>query len=242
LRRSDCHRGCTEGSILIEVLVAIVLLTIILVPLATRMQAAREQAAAFRAEHGSLAASTGIERARAAWSWGPHVETAVWSPGLQLSLTVEADLLAETSVGLWADGWFIGEFTPDSDGSVVTKVGLLEAGTGQELIARVRVGSGNWGPPWRSFVPDALGMSGGPFATARFGSGSDDTEGGVVLHPACPGNPLLEVSDSSKSAWCDVSGLQLFLAPCEAGVFGLRLNGVEQSFEGEEERALDIYF
>jgi hypothetical protein len=242
MRRSDCPRGCTEGSILIEVLVAIVLLTIILVPLATRMQAAGEQAAAFRAEHGSLATSTGSEQARAAWSWGPHVDTALWGSGQELTLAVEAGLLAETSVGLWCDGWFIGEFTPEVDGSVVAKVGLLGAGTGQELVARVRVGSGMWGPPWRSLVPDALGMSGGPLANARFESGSDDTEGCVVLHPGCPGNPLLQVSDASRSFWRDDSGLQLFLAPPEAGVLGLRLNGVEQSFEWEEERALDIYF
>jgi hypothetical protein len=242
MRPSDYRRGCTEGSILIEVLVAIVLLTIILVPLATSMQAAGEQGAAFRAEHGSLATSTASEQARAAWSWGPHVETAVWSPGQELALTVEADLLAETSVGLWADGWFIGEFTPEVDGSVVAKVGLLGAGTGQELVARVRVGSGIWGPPWRSLVPDALGMSGGSLANARFESGSDDTEGCIVLHPGCPGNPLLEVSDACRPSWRDESGLQLFLAPCDAGDFCLRLNGVEQSFEGEGERALDIYF
>ena len=191
---------CIDGSILIEVLVAIVLLTIILVPLATSMQAAAEQAAAFRAEHGSLAASTGSEQARAAWSWGPHVETAVWSAGQELALAVEADPLAETSVGLWADGWFIGEFTPEADGSVVAKVGSVggrhRAGTRGQGARRLghlgaSVAFARAGCAWR--------CPGGPLADARFESGSDDTEGCVVLHPACPGNPLLEVSDPSRS-------------------------------------------
>jgi hypothetical protein len=235
-------RGWADGSILIEVLAAIVLLSIILAPLATSMQAAGEQAAAFRAEHGSLTASPGGEQARAAWSWGPHVDTAAWSAGQKLALTVQGDPLEEASVGLWCDGWFIGEFTPESDGSVIAKVGLLGAGTGRELIARVRVSSGTWGPPWRSLVPDALGMSGGPLTNARFENGTDDTEGCVVLHPACPGNPLLEASDSSRSAWYDESGLQLFLAPRDSGVFSVRLNGVEQTFKEEGERAFDVYF
>ena len=87
-----------EGSILLEVLVAIVLLAVVLVPLAESLLTAGRQDEAFRAEDRSSAVAGATEQARAAWSWGPRVESAAWHPGQVLALTLQGDPLSGTTV------------------------------------------------------------------------------------------------------------------------------------------------
>jgi hypothetical protein len=230
-----------EGSILLEVLVAIVLMALVLGPLVSSLLAAGRQAESFRAQNHTGAVAGGPEQVRAAWSWGPQVAWAAWQPGQVLALTVQGDPLSGTIVGLWADGWLLGEFGAAADGSAECKVGWLGARAGQELVARARVGDGAWGPPWRSVVPDNLGVS-ASLVPARVDTNQDPASCAVVVHPPCHANPLLEVSDPAMTVCRDGAGLHLFLAPFGGNAFSLRLNGVEQDLGEEERDGVDLYY
>lgn len=239
--RDHCAPKHHEGSILIEALVAIVLLAVVLGPLAENLLAVARQDEAFRVANQAGGVTGGTEQARAAWSWGPQVASAAWQPGQVLALALQGDPLCDTTVGLWADGWFLGEFGAAADGSATCKIGMLGALTGRELVARARVGDGVWGPPWRTVVPDSLGGS-ASLVPARFDTGRDPAECSVVVHPPSHANPLIEVSDPAMTVSRDGAGLHLFLAPFAGKALSLRLNGVEQDLGEEERDAVDVYF
>ena len=55
-------------------------------------------------------------------------------------------------VGLWCDGWSLGEREVDPEGRVRMQASDLRDLVGGELLVRVREAEGTWGPPWRSIV------------------------------------------------------------------------------------------
>ncbi len=235
-------RGETaRGSILIEALVALVLVSLLLGPLSAGMQTARERAQAARAVF-SAPAPAGDATVGAAWSWGPRVASGRWLAGQRLELDIVSEAAGDPIVGLWADGWFIAEFDPGENGLVLAKVGFLGVPEGAEVVARVRLDGGAWGPPWRSLVPPPAGLADPVFAAVTSDAADGTGDLSMVIHPLCLANPLLATSDPAGRLRCAAPGVPMLVSFPPEGEFLVDLAGRRQSVRMEGRRALDMYF
>ncbi len=81
------------------------------------------------------------------------MSTAWWRPGPVLHIQAASGGDEDRVVGLWADGWFLGEWEPSVDGGVQVGAPAWTDFTGDELVVRVRRVGGAWGPPWRLVIP-----------------------------------------------------------------------------------------
>ena len=230
------------GSILLELLVAFALFALALGPLCNGLETAVERAAAVRSRGSEVKLPADAVDASAAWAWGPHVVRGEWQAGQTLVLAVKADIAAGATLGLWADGWFLGELEVTADGRVEARVGCLGAETGAELVARVRLEEAAWGPPWRSLVPDALGAPSAATAPVRFQSAGVVEETLTAVHPASLANPQMEVSEPSTWAVLDETGLPVFLVLPDNTDLRVRVGAEMQSLRAEGQRVLDLYF
>ena len=82
------------------------------------------------------------------WSWGPRIAEAWWEPGPVLAVSAPGVAPgAPMLVGVWAQGWFLGELEVDEEGVIKMAVDPAGGGwfqkAGQELILRTRK-SENW--------------------------------------------------------------------------------------------------
>jgi type II secretory pathway pseudopilin PulG len=234
--------GPASGSILVELLVAIMLLGLAIGPLAAGVQTARQRAAEVRRGGENLSVATGAADESGAWTWGPRIATAQWLPGQTLALSVDPEVARKGSVGLWVNGWFLREFIPETDGGLVIKGRVLRLDYGAELTVRVRVTNTAWGPPWRSLVPDATATSGGAMSSVRPEPAADGDAACTIIHAASLANPSYEVSAPEATIGLEGQGLPAFLSVPDAGSFRVRLGENEQSWNAEERRALDLYF
>ncbi len=107
-------RSCNErGSILLEVLVSALLIGLVVGPLATALSGVIGQARAVR-EAGAGDAASDRTHAGRLEGWGPRVTEAAWRPGPVLTLTTDlagSRNIVEASVGVWVNGWSVGEVT-----------------------------------------------------------------------------------------------------------------------------------
>jgi hypothetical protein len=141
-------------------------------------------------------------------------------------------------VGLWVEGWFVGERNPDAEGAVRLGPEAWSASAGGEVVVRVRSASGAWGPPWRSLVPGAEGVVSLP-ASGQEGGGA---EGEVIAHPPAAGNPALRFSWTQVGADSGPLGLPAIFETTLFGPCGLSLDSTVQSWSMEAGRGLDVYF
>jgi hypothetical protein len=235
------RRSC--GFVLIEVIAAVVLLGVLVAPLVTAMHSAVGRAAAVRAladESFQGSVSTGTE---GAWQWGPKVVSVSWRSRPALFLEIQTHGGTAQTVGLWLDGWFLGEWDAAGDGGVQLKAADLHAVNGQELVARTRESGGAWGPPWRSIVPDAGEAPPSPKARpeAVVGDGAITGEESVGHVPVLA-NPPAGVSPADALLEKDPLGLQFILPASVGGRYDLSVDGLLQSWYAEAGRALDVYF
>jgi len=233
-----------RGSVLVEVLAAMVLLTVLIVPLATGMTSAANGAGRVRDQAGGLADGTAESATVAGWDWGLSVSSLQWESGPAARIKVDKPGGAETIVGLWLDGWFRGESTPGVDGVLEVPVTIWSGLAGCEVTVRVREPESDWGPPWRSMVPaedyepDPTRVAGqDPVAGDGAMTGTE-----TVVHVPGLANPIVQVSDTGFVFEVDPLGLLFYLLPPSAGVCCVGLVDVAQSWRTEEGRALDLYF
>jgi hypothetical protein len=150
---------------------------------------------------------------------------------------------SEVIVGLWIDGWFVGEWQPDVSGRIVVKGPTLAGHVGAEMVVRVRSRGKHWGPPWRSLIPDHSGhLTGGVVWVREVTAGSTAEDHQTVLHPPTEGAPLVEVSDPGLTLRVDAAGLPIFVGNIAGDECAVGLNNIEQAWKVEENRALDLYF
>jgi hypothetical protein len=233
-----------DGSVLVEVMVAVILLAVLLVPLAAGMDTAVGRADGVGERAGELAERAGEVRDRGAWEWGPEVASAVWQPGPVLDLELESQNGSERIVGVWIDGWFLGERLPDDRGSVLLKASEMRDCTGGELVVRVRRPDEPWGPPWRSFVPDGTGeFSPSDASTHATGSvGGASAAPTSVVHAPCLANPAFALSWYGLGLGTEAGRCPLVLPTPTAGRCEISLDGQAQSWWMEAGRGLDLYF
>ncbi len=103
--------GGSEGSILLEVMMATLLIGLLVVPLATSFAGMVGEARTVRQRAEGDPAGPAASQSAEAWEWGPRVIAGWWRPGPVLHLRMSGAAgasSAEAEVGLWAEGWVRG--------------------------------------------------------------------------------------------------------------------------------------
>jgi hypothetical protein len=179
-----------------------------------------------------------------AWDWGPRVVSTVWHPGPVLDLEIESREEAGAVVGLWVDGWFLGEWVPDASRRLSLGASEWGGSAGAELVLRVRESEGAWGAPWRSLVPDSMGwLSFLPEATADEASGPGvEVALTSLVHSPWLANPSLDISWAHHPLQADAAGLVFELPPSSSGRCEAMLGARNQLWWMEVGRGLDVYF
>lgn len=149
--------GYAEGFSLIEVVTALAIVSITVVPLLGIFLSAREKADHLGQELAAEAAplaghqDTPIAgRPGSPWSWSPaSIENAWWQEDcLRIRIRVPAQT-QQLAVGWWVDGWFGGKKVVDvGAGALVTMYELRRPPSQKDVVLRVREGEGSWGVPW----------------------------------------------------------------------------------------------
>lgn len=256
----------TQGFLLAEVMVAVTLLALLVVPLAGALQMAADRARTVRDQATVVSASAareapGDEAAEEdfplnedrvgdqGWSWGPQVHSAKWKPGPVLELSclgpvkINPDSQNGLSLGVWVDGWFEGEHEASNQDPVCLADEAWENRAGSEVVVRVRVGRGVWGPPWRTTVPDESGSSMpslSPVKIVRTSQSLDGTE--TLVHVPGLGNPSDLTGEGIDQAETDGAGAILIVRAVSPGRAGLALGDLVQSWLAGTRRAVDVYF
>ena len=223
---------------------AVLLVATLVVPLSTVVQSTANRAYAMRKTAAGFYEVVSSRGGLDAWEWGPTVESVGWVPGPELRVNVRAEGGSAAVVGLWTDGWFLGEWPVDPGSDTVVEAPIWSGRKGAQLVIRVREREGSWGPPWRSVVPDAYGDIWTGFATAdnSAAEANESSEARTVAHVFSLGNPALGTSWTDTRVAESVLGLTFLLPYAGAGHCEVELGGRTQSWPMYEGRALDVYF
>jgi hypothetical protein len=232
-----------RGFILIEVAIAMVILALLVVPLAAGMQTAIGRSVRVRAQAQGLSVRPDEATIEDPWEWGTRVTSIRWQPGPTLYVNAEGRSGSECVVGLWVDGWFLGERPSDAGGCICVGASDWSGETGRELVVRARQSEEAWGPPRRTVIPEGDGSTVGETAghEAVAGNGSI-TDGQTVAHVPTLANPPVEVLQSDVLLEEGPLGLLFLLSPATCGRCDLSLDDQLQSWQVERGRALDVYF
>lgn len=225
-----------EGIVLVEVMVAVALLSMLVVPLVTGVHSALRAASGVRDQSAGLSASAQDPAAHAGWEWGEALSAGDWQPGPTLDIHADSGGGTGRMVGLWADGWYLGEWIPGEDGRVQVGPSAWSDHAGGELVVRVRRSGGPWGPPWRLIIPSTDGLS------ALSEMSADGGVGQTVAHAPALGNPGLRLSWMDATPEAIVDGLVFVFPFPSPGAYEVELDGRGQSWKIEGSREFDIYF
>jgi hypothetical protein len=233
-----------SGSILIEVVVAVLLAGVLVGELAPALSASLYRAAQVDLQ----ASSIGIETAatvRDSWDWAPSVSSSSWEAGPVLRVGCkQRDRADEQVAGLWAEGWFLGEHALDAGAGLRLEGATWEGMQGRELVLRVRESDGEWGPPWRTVVPDVYGDIGGPKATPLPAAGEAGVLSGqeTAVHVPWLATAVLQSSWAVGPDEAVGIGSPVFVIPSTAGLRDIALTGNIQTWLKEAGRVVDLYF
>jgi hypothetical protein len=233
-----------SGFVVMEVLVTVVLLAVLIVPLATGVSAAVGGAVRVREQAALLPAVNSESASRTAWEWGPMVGGLQWTSGPTATIELETRADSEVAVGLWVDGWFLGEWSPDGEHVLELPASMWSGHESGELTIRARGLDGPWGPPWRWMIP---GEDFEPVPMADLGhdvveSDGATTGGETVVHVPGLAKPDVEILQPDTALYVDRLGLVFHLLPTSTAVLDIRLGEVAQCWFMENGRALDLYF
>jgi len=226
----------SDGWVLVEVLVAVMLLGFLVVPLAAGVQSATGRADGVRSQAARVSDLSWDLDSGDAWEWGATVSSAWWQPGPSLYIQLQKRNGQDHIAGLWLNGWFQGEVEPDDNGTVRVEAPGWYGSAGEELVVRVRTATGTWGAPWRLVVPAADGVS------ASSASVGDGGIGETVAHVPAVANPPLRPSWMEVSPQGSPPGLLFFLPSPGPGTGEIELDGRRQFWKTEAGRGLDVYF
>jgi hypothetical protein len=234
----------SAGTILIEVMVAVLLTGVLVGELATALMSAMDRAVRVDTQV-PLAGLATVSESRESWSWGPSVASFSWGAGPVLRVSCRpCDHAGLMVAGLWADGWFLGERELDTDASLALGRATWEGMQGRELVLRVRETAGEWGPPWRTVVPDVYGEIVGEEAVPLPAAGEAAALSGQAnaVHVPSLATPTLESSWAVSPQEAVGLGAPLFLLPSTVGLGDMAVSGDPQTWSREAGRAVDLYF
>lgn len=210
------------GSVLFEVLVAMFLLGLLIVPLAGSLDRVQRGLQRVEDEVPALSADGGSE----GWRWGGPMLRARLTSATTIEVQPQAGAPAQDiRIGLWLDGWFSGEWLPQVDGPVIP----LPASFGSEVLLRARGSDGPWGSPWRLVV--GPGVASG---TAGLSA--------VTVHGRFRGPVEAGVADGSGSRRLTGQAGRLHATPVAPGRADCEYLTLTQSWSSEAGREVDLYF
>lgn len=193
-----------EGLVLVEVMMALILLAICLVPLALLLD--RLSAGLQRAEQRWAATGNEEQGRTEEWDWGPRVIEAEWRPDGSLALrTASGGNRGSLEIGVWVGGWLAGQVTAGADGrATVSTATFVSAQPGDEVLVRVRSEHAAWGVPWRLVKP---GQPANPGETGVGAAGPGDAaiggRGGsalsLTIHSLYAGASVVGISAGASS-------------------------------------------
>jgi hypothetical protein len=148
--------GPSAGVTLVEVMVALLLMAILLVPMAGHLLAVLERGRQAEMQADALATGAAEGGHEALWGWGARSRGA-WGPGPVLAASVYGGPRDGGLVlGVWLAGWLVAERETEP-GVVLAIDAPWRSHQGDEVVLRAREEAGAWGPPWRSTVPSVGG-------------------------------------------------------------------------------------
>jgi len=243
-----------EGFTLIEVLAAMLLLSLFLGSIATAFLAVHTRLDDQHQRLASAAAQPVDDSWTQQWSWGPQLRKASWDATGGLSAALRLSTIAGTEstgqpvvIGIWKEGLLLEE-RELGDPGLPLQISYVSSdpGSTEELTLRARDSLGFWGPPYR-IVAGTPGAAAGAeempsipavFSEEMVPAGALDA---VVLVARAPfrGRALFEAAQSSASTSIEAPTGIGFL-PADAT--GVRFAGKNQGWRSEGRRSLDVYF
>jgi prepilin-type N-terminal cleavage/methylation domain-containing protein len=227
----------TRGSTLIEVLVALVVLAIVLVPLAQTLLDLAFKAARYETSHAS-ARELQAPGPRIGWTWGWRPGAVSWEPGPRLRVDVLGPGTNEVrEIGVWVDGLMLPPASVRPGERLA--IGLpTEWGVraGAEVVVRGRATDAGWGAPWRTIVP------GDVVAPATWPDSLIPAPSPLLVHLAVAGGARLVLGDTAREVVPTAVGAPIVLPPPGAGDAAIVLPSGTQSWHSEAGRSLDVYF
>jgi hypothetical protein len=226
-------------------MVAALIAGFLIVPLSSSMESLVSMARELRRDAASLSGMWSDDEQGRAWAWGPAVLDAVWDLGPELKVSARAGGSQEVLVGVWADGWSIGEWATDGEDEVRLATAVWSDVVGKELVIRAREPQGPWGPPWRCIVPDswvALPVEGAAPPDEGPSSGWKGEEDSAIVHVPSFSAPPSKASWTLAPVSGSALGLCFALAASGSGWCEVELGSRRQSWYSAEGRVLDVYF
>ena len=245
-----------SGFSLIEVVMAMSIMCIFLVSLYGLSQGTREdlekldrdtERLTFADDQMEGSDVTSNPTSGVTWSWGPRIAEARWEPGPVLAVSAPGAWSGGPMlVGVWAQGWFLGELEVDEEGVIKMAVDPAGGGwfqrAGQELILRTRK-SENWGPPWRTVVLDSDPSAGSGSVDAPAVENQEAASVLIHLPTAGTGQVSMERVSVSGGEITEVSGQGPLLTHVAGGQRTcVYYEGQRQSWWQEPGRDVDVIF
>ena len=234
-----------EGSLLLEVVVGLLLVSVLTVFLCGTLFSLRGRALQVESRWVGADELQADGESLAAWSWGPRV-TGCWSTsGEGVNVAVQGHMgQNEYVLGVWADGWFVGEYPVEGAREVLLSDERWRAiPSGAEVVLRVRAPDSWWGPRWRFLVgsswPVAREPSSGTSAVADW---APDAAAQAAVHLTASGSVAVTVNEGEVSSRVETTMTPITIPIDACGAISIALGDAVQSWLGEEGRSVDLYF
>ena len=232
------------GFSLLEVCIALLLLTVALLPLVQIAVALTQRT--IRLDRRAAASSVRVDDEAAGsgsadWTWGPRPGLLSWGDGLQLETDLRGPGCAQGQrLGFWVSGWFAGEV----EAGVLDHVALgatefWRSHAGEEVVVRARRTDGAWGAPMRTLVPAANGAGSQPSEPGSTGGSLLPT---ALVHLPAAGSASLEVTDSAAGRRVDLDAGPRHIPMQCVGPVDVAFGVIIQAWLSEEARDVDLYF
>jgi hypothetical protein len=237
---------CTRavGFVLIEVMTAVLIVSTVVGTLASAAHEALIGTARTRDKAATASAENLESAGTVAWAWGPQLQGATWGAGPVLRVRGGVGAAEDSKVGVWVAGWALGEWELTGAAQLDLGPELWSGLAHEELVIRARVKGGEWGPPWRSVVPDVYGNTG----AQATGVAKNSTNGlgyetaGTVAHMRSYCLPLLTACWADLPVLRSLQGVAFELTPHGSGICLLESYGRLQCWLGSSGRRFDVYF
>jgi hypothetical protein len=234
----------TAGFVLVEVCVAMFLLVACLLPVmgVALSVSGRTTRLDDRARALSASGIPAADPGAADWTWGPRPGRVTWvdGPVLQAELDATGAGAAEL-IGVWVDGWFLGESSTEDVPVVVlgTEAGW-RAAAGREVVVRARRRNGPWGAPFRTLVP-GLGEEGSEsLFESQAPTGSGDAA--LVMHVPSASPVELTIVTGGHAGEPVTTSIPLPFGLPSVGPAQASCCSIVQAWMSIPSRALDVYF
>ena len=221
-----------NGSVLLEVMIALSLMGIVLVSLGAAASSLLSRAARVDWSPSEREDESTVD----AWTWGPRPGGFEWLPGPRLELRLQgAGTQGAESIGVWVDGWFTTEVRALGQRALsIGDAGMWSTRPGAEVVFRARRSDGPWGVPLRTVVPSVVAVVGSM-------SVQGDGSASVTVHLRAAGHAALGVEAEGTPGTVAAVGTPATVVMSAVGLAQVTSTGGTQQIQLEEGTGVDVY-